>query len=92
MGGGALAAATAVAGAADQAQTSVDATAIVLEEVFDEDGQDVVIVQVGGEGYEAAEGDTVAGNLTVLDIADSCATMRFGDTRFILCEGEQIRK
>ena len=76
----------------DGAQTTVGTTTIRLDEVFRQDGTDKVLVQVNSDGYEAAEDETVAGNLTVLDIADSCATMRFEDTRFILCEGEQIRK
>jgi hypothetical protein len=79
-------------GSGEPAQTSVGTTTIRLDEVFDEDGEEKVIIQVGGDGYEAAEGETVADDLTVLDIADSCATMRLDDTRFILCEGEQIRK
>jgi hypothetical protein len=79
-------------GSGEPAQTSVGTTTIRLDEVFDEDRQDKVIVQVGADGYEAAEGETVAGSLTIMDIADSCATMRLDDTRFILCEGEQIRK
>jgi hypothetical protein len=79
-------------GSGEPAQTSVGTTTVRLDEVFDEDGEEKVIIQVGGDGYEAAEGETVADDLTVLDIADSCATMRLDDTRFILCEGEQIRK
>ena len=76
----------------DRAQTTVGTTTIRLDEVFRQDGTDKVLVQVNSDGYEAAEDETVAENLTVLDIEDSCATMRFEDTRFILCEGEQIRK
>lgn len=76
----------------DGAQTTVGTTTIRLDEVFREGGTDKVLVQVNSDGYEAAEDETVAGSLTVLDIEGSCATMRFTDTRFILCEGEQIRK
>jgi hypothetical protein len=73
-------------------QTTVGATTILLDDVFTEDGVDKALVVVDSDGYEAAEGDTVAGKVTVLDIAGSCATMRFEDKRFILCEGEQIQK
>lgn len=52
----------------------------------------MALVVVDNEGFEAAEGDTVAGKVTVLDIAGNCATMRFEDNRFILCEGERIHK
>lgn len=74
------------------AQTTVGLTTIMLEEIFSDGGVDIALVRVDNEGYEAAEGDTVAGGLTVLDIEDNCATMRFEDRRFILCEGEQIQK
>lgn len=73
-------------------QTAVGTTTIRLDEVFMEEGEPRVLVQVNSDGYEAGEGDTVAGDLTVLEIEGSCATMRLDDTRFILCEGEQIRK
>jgi hypothetical protein len=73
-------------------QTTVGATTILLDDVFTQGGVDTAVVVVDDEGYEAREGDTVAGKVTVLDIAGSCATMRFEDKRFILCEGEQIQK
>ena len=73
-------------------QTTVGATTILLDDVFTQGGVETAVVVVDNEGYEAREGDTVAGKVTVLDIAGSCATMRFEDKRFILCEGEQIQK
>ena len=72
-------------------QTTVGTTTIALEDVFAEDGVDKVNLVINGEGYEAAEDDTVA-DVTVLDIEGSCATMRYEDTRFILCEGEHVQK
>jgi hypothetical protein len=38
-----------------------------------------------------AGGDTVADEAEVFDIAGNCATMRYDDSRFIPCEGDQIR-
>lgn len=73
-------------------QATVGTTTITLEEVFVEGGTDKALVRIDDQGYEVAEGETVAGRLTVLDIEGNCATMRFDDTRFILCEGEQVRK
>lgn len=73
-------------------QTVVGSTTILLEEIFGEGGTDKALIVVDDEGFEAGVGDTVAGKVTVLDIAGSCATMRFEDKRFILCEGEQIQK
>jgi len=78
--------------AEDPAQTTVGTTTIMLQEIFRDDGVDTALVLVDAEGYEAAEGETVAGDLTVLDIEGNCATMRFDERRFILCEGEQIQK
>jgi len=76
----------------DPAQTTVGTTTIMLQEIYRDDGVDTALVLVDNEGYEAAEGETVAGDLTVLDIEGNCATMRFDERRFILCEGEQIQK
>jgi len=76
----------------DPSQTTVGSTTILLDDVFTDGGVDKALVVVDNEGFEAAEGDTVAGKVTVLDIAGNCATMRFEDKRFILCEGEQIQK
>lgn len=73
-------------------QATVGTTTILLEEIFRENGVDIALVRIDNEGYEVAEGETVVGELTVLDIEDNCATMRFEDRRFILCEGEQVQK
>lgn len=74
-------------------QTTVGSTTILLDDVFTSDaGEKTALVVVDDEGFEATEGDTVAGKVTVLDIAGNCATMRYEDKRFILCEGEQITK
>lgn len=75
-----------------RSDATVGTTTIRLEEVFADGGTDMVLVLVNSDGYEAAEGETVAGSLTVLDIEDSCATMRYDGRRFVLCEGEQVRK
>ena len=53
-------------------------------------GEGVVVID--NEGYEARVGETVARKVEVLDIVGNCATMRYDDNRFILCEGEQIGK
>lgn len=75
-----------------QSQTTVGGTTIMLEDVYTTGGQEVAVIVIDAEGYEAREGETVAGKVEVLDIAGNCATMRYDDNRFILCEGEQIRK
>lgn len=76
----------------DPSQTTVGGTTILLDDVFTKGGTKTALVVVDNEGYEATAGETVAGDVTVLDIAGNCATMRYEDRRFILCEGEQIQK
>lgn len=76
----------------DPSLTTVGGTTILLEDVFTQGGVKTALVVVDNEGYEATAGATVAGDVTVLDIAGNCATMRYEDRRFILCEGEQVRK
>lgn len=72
--------------------TVVDQTTIVLQDVFVEDGVETALVTVADIGYEVVEGQTVADELTVLEITGSCVTMRYDEARFILCKGEQISK
>lgn len=76
----------------DPSQTTVGATTILLEDVFTVGGVETALIVVDNKGFEAVAGDTVAGEVTVLDIARNCATMRFEDRRFILCEGERVQK
>lgn len=71
---------------------TVGSTTILLDDVYRADGVRTALVVVDGQGFDATKGETVAGKVTVLDIAGNCATMRLGDKRFILCEGEQITK
>lgn len=70
----------------------VGATSIKLVDVFEEDGEPRVLVTVNGTAYRVGEGDTFGGRFKVLDISGDCATFLFGDSRFVLCRGESIRK
>jgi hypothetical protein len=71
----------------------VGATRVRLVDVFvDDDGVQKVLVTVNGTGHEVAEGEEFAGRFRVLDISPPCATFLFGDSRFVLCMGEEIRK
>ena len=79
-------------GAPKRSQTTVEGTTIMLDDVYITGGDEIAVVVVDAEGYEAREGETAGGKVEVLDIAGNCATMRYNDNRFILCEGEQIRK
>lgn len=71
----------------------VGATRVRLVDVFvDDDGVQKVLVTVNGSGYEVAASEEFAGSFRVLDISPPCATFLFGDSRFVLCMGEEIRK
>jgi hypothetical protein len=70
----------------------VGGTTIRLVDVFTDGGVEKILVTVNGTGYEVAQGETFADRFRVLDITGQCATLLFGDSRFTLCEGEQIRK
>lgn len=73
--------------------TRVGATQVRLVDVFvDDEGVTRVAVTVNGSGFEVGEGETFAETFRLLDITDQCATFLFGDSRFTLCRGEEIRK
>lgn len=75
------------------ADAQVGSTAVRLVDVFTgDDGDARVLVTVNGTGYEVGQGQDFAERLRLLDVKDRCATFLFGDNRFVLCEGEQIRK
>lgn len=74
-------------------ETVVGATTVRLADVFTRpDGQPVVLVTVDAVSYEVGEGEVFAERFRVLDIAEQCATFLYGDSRFSLCKGEEIRK
>lgn len=73
--------------------TRVGATQVrLVDVVVGEDGVERVQVTVNGTGYDVGAGDTFADTFRVLDITGQCATFLFGDSRFTLCRGEEIRK
>lgn len=80
-------------GGSGQDQADVGATTITLVDIYTgDDGVQRASVEVNDTGYDAVEGETFAERFQLLDIADTCATMLFGDSRFTLCEGDAVRK
>lgn len=59
---------------------------VVLLSIFTQDGEPVAQVEVDGVVYIVGEGETFDDNFELLDISGDCATFRFGDERFTLCE------
>jgi hypothetical protein len=65
---------------------------IRLLDVFTQDGERMAVIEVDDEEFTVVEGDTVNGNLQVLDLTKRCGTFLFGDERFTLCLGQEVRK
>jgi hypothetical protein len=73
--------------------TRVGATVVRLVTIADTaDRGTRASITVNGQGFDVGEGETFATSFRVLDISGSCATLLFGDSRFTLCTGEEIRK
>lgn len=80
-------------GGDDGSQAEVGSTTVTLVDIYTgDDGVQRASVEVNDTGHDVAEGETFAERFELLDIADDCATMLFGDSRFTLCEGDRIRK
>jgi hypothetical protein len=71
---------------------TVGTTVIRIVDITTTEGITRVSLTVNGSGYDVAEGETFAERFRVLDISGSCATLLFGDSRFTLCKGDEIRK
>lgn len=65
---------------------------VSLDDVFSEDGERFATVSVDDEQFTVSEGDTFADNFRVIDLTKNCGTFVFGDERFTLCLGQEVRK
>jgi hypothetical protein len=65
---------------------------VSLDDIFTEDGTRFATVTVDDEQFTVKEGDTFAGNFRLLDLGSNCGTFVFGDERFTLCLGQEVRK
>lgn len=70
------------------AQTRV----VTLLDIFTSDGTRYATVDVDDEQYTVSAGERFAGNFRMLELTRRCATMVYGDERFTLCIGEEVRK
>ncbi len=70
----------------------VGTTVVRILDVATTDGVTRASITVNGTGYQVAEGETFAESFRVLDLSGTCATLLFGDSRFTLCAGDEIRK
>ncbi len=67
---------------------------VSLIEVFDDNGVETATVRVGSTAYRVQEDQVFAGSYRVvsLDLDSGCGTFLYGDSRFDLCEGQEILK
>lgn len=72
--------------------TTEGGTTVAVEDVFTEDGTDLVLLTANGTAYTLEEGDTFASNWRVERIDAPCVTLLYGDQARLVCEGESIRK
>ncbi len=68
--------------------------AVALVEVFDDGGTVTATVKVGSTVYRVTEGQDFEGAYRVvsLDLGTGCGSFVYGDSRFDLCEGQEILK
>lgn len=65
---------------------------VSLVDVFTQDGARKATVEVDGTEYTVSEGETFASNYRLLTLTNRCGTFVFGDERFTLCIGQEVRK
>ncbi|MCB0990870.1 MAG: hypothetical protein KDB16_07820 [Acidimicrobiales bacterium] len=67
---------------------------VALIEVFDDAGTVTATVRVGSTVYRVQQGQTFDGAYQVLslDLGTGCGSFMYGDSRFNLCEGQEILK
>lgn len=68
------------------------AVTVSLLDIRKQSGKLVATVDVNGKDYNASEGQTFANNFSVVELSSSCGTFVFGDERFSLCIGQEVRK
>lgn len=55
-------------------------------------GKLTATVDVNGKDFTASAGETFDSNFVVISLNSSCGTFTFGDERFSLCVGQEVRK
>jgi hypothetical protein len=71
---------------------STSAMTVTLLDIRKQSGKLVATVEVDGKDYNASAGQTFATNFRVISLSASCGTFVFGDERFSLCIGQEVRK
>jgi hypothetical protein len=74
-------------GAAPEGVTTIGGHSVTVIDVFTQDGQQMVQVEVDGQTFTVSEGEEFSDNFRVESIQGTCASFLFGDEPFTLCEG-----
>jgi hypothetical protein len=85
-GSGVSPAGTPAPGPSGGSSATFNGTTIVLVDIFTSGGQEQAQVEVDGTVYTVSEGDTFAGDFTLVSIDGTCADFTFQDSAFSLCE------
>lgn len=65
---------------------------VSLLDIFRSGGELQATVSVDGTEFTVAEGETFDTSFRLLSLTSRCGTFVFGDERFTLCVGQQVRK
>jgi hypothetical protein len=68
------------------------ATTVTLIDINKQGGKLVATVDVDGKDFTAGVGQTFDENFRVISLSSACGTFVFGDERFSLCIGQEVRK
>lgn len=72
--------------------TSGKSTRVVLRDIFRKNGRLWATVEVNGKDFTVQPGDTFDDNFQLISLTNSCGDFAFGDSRFSLCLGQEVRK
>jgi hypothetical protein len=67
--------------------TIIGGHSVTVIDVFQQDGQQMVQVEVDGQTFTVGEGEEFSDNFRVESIQGTCVSFLFGDEPFTLCEG-----
>jgi hypothetical protein len=65
---------------------------VALLDVFTSGGRTLAKVRVNDTVYTVAPGDHFADNYQLVSLEGQCGAFLLGDSRFRLCEGEEVLK
>jgi hypothetical protein len=65
---------------------------VTLVDIFRRSGHLIATVQVNGKSYTVEPGDQFDGNFQLISLTSRCGVFAFGDERFTLCVGQEVRK